>query len=770
MLLPMRVAQPTLSLRQRNRVAGRTLALCALLVLAALAAMIRTVPDSPRPEARQLQLSEVDKKMIEGHFTEEQLRSGWISVYIAGVLYTFLALAIVCDEYFVPSLDVLVEKFKVSPDVAGATFMAAGGSAPELFTSLIGTFTHSDVGFGTIVGSAVFNVLFVIGMCAIFSKETLQLTWWPLFRDVLYYSASLLALAFFFGVHTPGEIECWEAAVLFTMYLGYCTVMKYNMELYKRLLRCAGHEPLQEEEEDADDNFNQASAFLVPSQFRAGVLQTFLAHDAIESSAAMVAVYKVHGNIRQTFHTIDTDKSGYITPQELGQLLDLVGVSDLEQEELDQLAADIDKNKNGLIEFSEFSCWYIASEHRMKKELHEKFDELDTNGDGSIDPIEFKQLLIKLRVKADDAAVFQAMGKIHELSKKMKHKNTPPPMLHSVTQPIADQVAQLSHKVAQNDMLQQLGKPIGQLGKDLQVSLGVDCCALPRKSPGALPASELVGEDEKWNERNERNEIKSQPVKQNIQQMGKSASVRMPLLFSRERADRIDRDQFMTWYQESQFWELQKQRTERDAELHSGLKLCPTRDATRADIIKFFLVLPLAAAFYYTLPDMRKPSSKKWYMFTFIGSITWIGVFSYYMVEWATLIGDVFGIPPAVMGLTFLAAGTSIPDLLTSVIVAKQGEGDMAVSSSIGSNIFDVLVGLPVPWLAYTLYYYGTNVTVKADTLFVSLLILFLMLASVIITIAVNNWRLTKSLGVTMFGLYALFVGQDLLRTYNVLS
>lgn len=51
----------------------------------------------------------------------------------------------------------MVERFEISPDVAGATFMAAGGSAPELFTSLIGTFSGSDVGFGTIVGSAVFN-------------------------------------------------------------------------------------------------------------------------------------------------------------------------------------------------------------------------------------------------------------------------------------------------------------------------------------------------------------------------------------------------------------------------------------------------------------------------------------------------------------------------------------------------------------------------------------------------------------------------------------
>ena len=80
-------------------------------------------------------------------------------------------------------------------------------------------------------------------------------------------------------------------------------------------------------------------------------------------------------------------------------------------------------------------------------------------------------------------------------------------------------------------------------------------------------------------------------------------------------------------------------------------------------------------------------------MVTFIGSILWIAVFSYLMVWWATRTGGTMGIPDVVMGLTFLAAGTSVPDLITSVLVAKQGKGDMAVSSSVGSNIFDVCVG-----------------------------------------------------------------------------
>ena len=52
----------------------------------------------------------------------------------------------------------------------------------------------------------------------------------------------------------------------------------------------------------------------------------------------------------------------------------------------------------------------------------------------------------------------------------------------------------------------------------------------------------------------------------------------------------------------------------------------------------------------------------------------------------ADVIGQVAKIPIEIMGLTFLAAGTSVPDLITSVIVAKKGLGDMAVSSSIDES------------------------------------------------------------------------------------
>lgn len=159
-------------------------------------------------------------------FNEEQRRSGAVLLHVIGMGYMFVALAIVCDEFFVPSLDVIIERLAIRDDVAGATFMAAGGSAPELFTSVIGVFvSFDDVGIGTIVGSAVFNILFVIGACALFSRSTLTLTWWPLFRDCTFYSVSLMALIFCFR---DNLIYWQEALVLFSLYITYVLFMTWN--------------------------------------------------------------------------------------------------------------------------------------------------------------------------------------------------------------------------------------------------------------------------------------------------------------------------------------------------------------------------------------------------------------------------------------------------------------------------------------------------------------------------------------------------------------
>ena len=178
---------------------------------------------SPAPGQQD---DEEDNLFPDDLFSREQRRSGAIILHVLGMIYMFVALAIVCDEFFVPSLDVITEKLNISNDVAGATFMAAGGSAPELFTSVIGVFiAKNDVGIGTIVGSAVFNILFVIAMCVIFSRTVLELTWWPLFRDVSFYGVALILLMVFL---IDAKVSWKEALILFVWYVVYCIFMKFN--------------------------------------------------------------------------------------------------------------------------------------------------------------------------------------------------------------------------------------------------------------------------------------------------------------------------------------------------------------------------------------------------------------------------------------------------------------------------------------------------------------------------------------------------------------
>ena len=161
-------------------------------------------------------------------FTMKQREQGAVVLHIIGILYMFLALSVVCDEFFVPALHVISDILAISDDVAGATFMAAGGSAPELFTSILGVFVaKSNIGFGTIVGSAVFNILFVIGMCVIFSKTVLHLTWWPLLRDTVFYVFALGILISFFE---DSKVEWWESLILLGIYLTYVVFMYFNQK------------------------------------------------------------------------------------------------------------------------------------------------------------------------------------------------------------------------------------------------------------------------------------------------------------------------------------------------------------------------------------------------------------------------------------------------------------------------------------------------------------------------------------------------------------
>ena len=61
------------------------------------------------------------------------------------------------------------------------------------------------------------------------------------------------------------------------------------------------------------------------------------------------------------------------------------------------------------------------------------------------------------------------------------------------------------------------------------------------------------------------------------------------------------------------------------------------------------------------------------------------------MVDSATSIARSFGLSETLIGLTIISVGTSLPELVTSVVAARKGQSDIALGNVIGSNIFNIL-------------------------------------------------------------------------------
>lgn len=104
------------------------------------------------------------------------------------------------------------------------------------------------------------------------------------------------------------------------------------------------------------------------------------------------------------------------------------------------------------------------------------------------------------------------------------------------------------------------------------------------------------------------------------------------------------------------------------------------------------------------IDDVKTLSKTKIALFIILGMIALI-VGSNITVSSAVSIAQYLGVSQRVIGLTIVAIGTSLPELVTSVIAARKGESDIAIGNIVGSNIFNILfvlgvagVILPIPF------------------------------------------------------------------------
>ncbi|XP_073067862.1 sodium/potassium/calcium exchanger 5 isoform X1 [Manis javanica] len=202
----------------------------------------------------------------EGFFTKQERADGGIIIYFLIILYMFMAVSIVCDEYFLPSLEIISDSLGLSQDVAGATFMAAGSSAPELVTAFLGKYcslfflltqcdfiffkssntnlatvlligvfiTQGDIGISTILGSAVYNLLGICAACGLLSNAVSTLSCWPLFRDCAAYAVSIAAVL---GIIFDNQVYWYEGILLLLIYGLYVLVLCFDIKINQYIIK-----------------------------------------------------------------------------------------------------------------------------------------------------------------------------------------------------------------------------------------------------------------------------------------------------------------------------------------------------------------------------------------------------------------------------------------------------------------------------------------------------------------------------------------------------
>jgi len=210
-----------------------------------------TLPESAtQVQRRRLEFSAVGSVLGSHECKTEYDTNFAVVIYFALILYTFIGLAIVCDEYFCESLEKISTALSLSDDVAGATFMAAGSSAPELFTAIVTIFVEpGEQGVGTIVGSAVFNICVIVGVTTLCAGQVLQLWWFPLMRDSSVYALSILLMMW---AMKDGQVTALEGGVLTATYFLYVLVMMFNGKIVDFLTEREKRKALEQHQQGLD--------------------------------------------------------------------------------------------------------------------------------------------------------------------------------------------------------------------------------------------------------------------------------------------------------------------------------------------------------------------------------------------------------------------------------------------------------------------------------------------------------------------------------------
>ena len=125
-----------------------------------------------------------------------------------------------------------------------------------------------------------------------------------------------------------------------------------------------------------------------------------------------------------------------------------------------------------------------------------------------------------------------------------------------------------------------------------------------------------------------------------------------------------------------------------------------------------------------------------------------------WFVEGSASIAKRLGIPQLIIGLTIVAMGTSLPELVTSIVAARKGQNDIAMGNVIGSNLFNIFLILGVSSVI-------TPIPVQATSIVDCL---FLIAISAVFYLPARKGKLGRVPGIAMVAMYAVYTVYLIMR------
>jgi len=197
-------------------------------------------------------------------------------------------------------------------------------------------------------------------------------------------------------------------------------------------------------------------------------------------------------------------------------------------------------------------------------------------------------------------------------------------------------------------------------------------------------------------------------------------------------------------------------------------------DKLSGEMTRWIALIPVALYILYIFiqwqdtmdhePEEEKEDVRPLYQWGWLLlSLLIVGVGVEGLVQSAIGLGDYFGTPSFLWGLTVVAAGTSIPDAFVSIKSAKEGNAVASIANVLGSNIFDLLIAIPAGVLiAGAAVINFSRAAPMMAVLIAATIILF--------TVSRTDFRITKSESWFLIFCYLLFVVWMSLETFGVIS